>query len=74
MKTVKCFLAALLSACSAQASAVGGMADLTVLDRSEGRVLPVYWHESRAWVVGQPGNEYEVSVRSRQGEDVLAVL
>jgi hypothetical protein len=50
------------------------MADINVYDRSESRSLPVYWHEGRAWVVGKPGNEYQISVRSRQGDEVLAVL
>ena len=74
MKTVKYVLAALLAAASAQALAVGRLADLSVYDRSEGRSLPVHWHEGRAWVVGKPGNEYQLTVRSRQGEDILAVM
>ena len=74
MNIVKTAFAVLLCAVSVQACAVGGMAELNVYDRSEGRLLPVYWHEGRAWVVGKPGNEYQVSLRSRQGEDVLAVL
>jgi hypothetical protein len=74
MKSLKFACAALLAACSAHAAAVGGLADVTIFDRSEGRSLPVYWHEGRAWVVGKPGNEYQLSLRSRQGEEVLAVL
>ena len=74
MKIPKLACAALLAAFSAGAAAVGGLADLTVYDRSEGRSLPVYWHEGRAYVVGKPGNEYQLSVRNRQGEDVLAVM
>jgi len=74
MNIVKTALATLLCAVSVQACAVGGMADINVYDRSESRSLPVYWHEGRAWVVGKPGNEYQISVRSRQGDEVLAVL
>ncbi len=74
MKSLKFACAALLAAWSAHAAAVGGLADVTIFDRSEGRSLPVYWHEGRAWVVGKPGNEYQLSLRSRQGEEVLAVL
>ena len=74
MKTLQITCAALLAAFSAGCAAVGGLADLTVYDRSEGRSLTVYWHEGRAWVVGKPGNEYQINLRSRQGEDVLAVL
>src|SRR5207249_3291834 len=34
----------------------------------------VYWHEGRAYVVGKPGNEYQVSLRNRLQEDLLAVV
>lgn len=74
MTSLKYALAALLAGLSAQAAALGSLVDITVFDRSEGRRLPVYWHEGRAYVVGKPGNEYQLSLRSRQGEDVLAVL
>jgi len=57
-----------------QACAVGGLADLTVYDRTEGKRLPVHWHEGRAYVAGRPGNEYQVSVRNRSREDLLAVV
>jgi hypothetical protein len=50
------------------------MADLAVYDRSTGRELPVHWHEGRPYVVGNPGNEYQVVVRNRRGEDLLAVV
>src|SRR4051812_28618495 len=65
-------LAAML--CAGGAAAHGGMADLSVYDRTEGRRLAVYWHEGRAYVVGKPGNEYQVTVRNRQRDDVLAVV
>ena len=66
VKNLKFALAALLAAHAAAAAAVGGIAEVAVFDRSEGRQLPVYWHEGRAWVVGRPGNEYAIRVRSRQ--------
>ena len=74
MKTLKTAMALLLAGMTAQAAAVGGMVDVNVYDRSEGRNLPVYWHEGRAYVVGKPGNEYQIAVRSRQGDEVLAVM
>lgn len=68
-------LAAILAlACSTHACAVGSLADLAVYDRTEGKRLPVYWHEGRAYIAGKPGNEYQVSVRNRAREDVLAVV
>lgn len=62
------------SAISAGAGAVGRLADVTVFDRAEGRTLPIYQHEGRHYVVGKPGNEYQVRVRNRTGSDVLTVL
>lgn len=59
---------------STQALALGRMADVNVIDRSSGRRLPVHWHGGQAYVVGKPGSEYRVEVRSREGGDVLAVM
>ena len=73
MKTLRILAAATLAALSLGAHAVGRLADITIHDRSTGRDLPVYWHEGRAYVVGKPGNEYEIRVANR-GEDVLAVM
>jgi hypothetical protein len=73
MKPVHILLTALLLF-SANALAHGGLADLSVFDRTEGRRLPVYWHEGRAYVVGKPGNEYQVTLQNRRGEDLLAVV
>src|SRR5688500_8243015 len=67
-------LAATLAALHLSAHAVGNMADLTVYDRATGRALPVHWHEGRAYVVGKPGSEYQVTARNRLGEDLLAVV
>ncbi|HUL97700.1 MAG TPA: hypothetical protein VLT89_16950 [Usitatibacter sp.] len=74
MKPIRALLAAALAAASLAAHAVGSLADLSILDRSTGRELPVYWHDGRAYVVGRPGNEYQVVVRNRRGEDLLAVV
>jgi hypothetical protein len=60
--------------CAGTVHAHGRLVDLSVYDRTEGRRLPVYWHEGRAYIVGKPGNEYQVSVRNRLREDVLTVV
>jgi hypothetical protein len=67
-------LAAGLAALHLTAHAIGHHADLAIHDRTTGRELPVHWHEGRAYVVGRPGNEYQVTVRNRRGEDLLAVV
>lgn len=74
MKPLHAFAAATLAALALSAHAVGRLADLSILDRSTGRELPVYWHEGRAYVVGKPGSEYRVMVRSRSAGDLLAVV
>lgn len=56
------------------AQAAGNSVDITVHDRVENRALPVYQHQGRYYVVGRPGNEYQIRVRNRSGSDILAVL
>jgi hypothetical protein len=69
-------IVATLALCGAAgaAGAVGNLADITVYDRAENRALPVYRHEGRYYVVGRPGNEYQVRVRNRTGADILTVV
>jgi len=66
--------AALLWSVAGSAAAVGRMADITVFDRGAGRALPVYRHDGRFYVVGKPGNEYEIRVCNRTGAEILAVV
>jgi hypothetical protein len=72
MKTL--IAAALLLAASANAGAVGTLADVTVYDRDAQRSLPVHWSEGSAWVAGAPGNEYAIRIRNRTAADLLAVI
>ncbi|HYC37970.1 MAG TPA: hypothetical protein VEC19_16190 [Usitatibacter sp.] len=74
MKTLHVAIAMLAAGFALSAEAVGRLADLSIFDRSTGRELPVHWHEGRPYVVGKPGNEYQVVVRNRTGEDLLAVI
>jgi hypothetical protein len=74
MKPLNAALAMLSTSLALAAHAVGQRADVSIYDRASGRSLPVYWHEGRAYVVGRPGNEYQVIVRNRVGEDLLAVV
>jgi len=67
-------VAVAIAAASLAAQAVGQRADVSIYDRATGRTLPVYWHEGRAYVVGRPGNEYQVIVKNRLGEDLLAIV
>ena len=74
MKALQAIAAVALAVASLAAQAVGQRADVSIYDRATGRALPVYWHEGRAYVVGRPGNEYQVIVKNHLGEDVLAVV
>jgi hypothetical protein len=74
MKLKKFAVVLALWAVAGTAGAVGRTADVTVYDRAEGRTLPVYRHDGRYYVVGRPGNEYQVRVRNRAGGDILAVV
>jgi hypothetical protein len=75
MKPLSAVAAAVLATFAAAAEAgVGHLADVSIVDRATGRELPVHWHEGRAYVVGKPGNEYQVTARNRRGEDLLAVV
>ena len=66
------FAASILLAC-AHSWALGDLAELSVYDRNQGRNLPVYQHEGRHYVVGKPGNRYQMVLRNRSGRDLLAV-
>ncbi len=65
-------LLAALHASSAQA--IGRLANIEIQDRNEQRSLPIYWHGGRAYIVGRPGNEYQVVLRNQTDADVLAVV
>jgi hypothetical protein len=51
-----------------------GRIDVEIYDRSEGRVLPIYFHAGRRYVVGKPGNEYAIRVRNTMSARALAVM
>lgn len=74
MKILATLAATALATASLAAHAVGRLADIAVYDRSTGQELAVHWHEGRPYVVGRPGNEYQVVLRNRRGEDLLAVV
>ena len=65
--------AALLALALPFVAGAGTTVDIEVLDRRTGRVLPVYWHDGDRHVAGEPGREYEIRLRNRDGCRVLAV-
>ena len=51
----------------------GRLANVEVYDRNTGLSLPLYTHEDRLYVPGEPKHEYEIRIRSTTGARVLAV-
>jgi hypothetical protein len=74
MNPLRVLAAAFIAALSLSAHAVGQLADISLYDRVTGRQLPVHWHEGRAYVVGNPGNEYQIVLRNRGRDDLLGVV
>ena len=56
------------------AHAIGTLADINVVDRSTGQVLPVYTYQGRHYVAGRPGARYAVRVYNQAGGRVMAVM
>src|ERR1700685_3487861 len=57
--------------CNAQV--VGGMAEVSIIDRDSGAVLSPHYYRGEYWVAGRPGARYAIEIRNRLGERVLAV-
>jgi hypothetical protein len=74
MKLRFALAALLVAAATLPAHALGRLADVVLVDRASGRELAVHRHAGRAYVVGEPGHEYQVRVRNRRGVDLLAVV
>jgi hypothetical protein len=53
---------------------VGSIADVTVYDRVENRMLTIHQHNGRYYVVGKPGNEYQIRVQNRGRQEILSVV
>jgi hypothetical protein len=71
------FLAALLAVAAGAACAHNPPtteSTVEIFDRTEGRVLPIYWHDGRRYVVGKPGNEYAIRMRNGTPGRVLVVM
>ncbi len=67
-------LALVCTLASVSVNAVGSLADITVIDRSSGRVLPTYLYQGRHYVAGTPGARYAVRVASRSGGRIMSVV
>lgn len=55
-------------------SRLGALIQVSIVDRSSGRELPVYRHGGEYWVAGLPGARYAIRVRNTQGGRLMAVM
>jgi hypothetical protein len=60
-------------ATNCQAQAVGGLADVAIVDRESGAVLTPHYYRGEYWVAGNPGARYAIEIHNKLGERVLAV-
>ena len=73
MKRMIYFAIFLGLAMAGEARALGGLADVAIVDRDSGAVLSPYFYRGEYWVAGRPGARYAIEIRNRLGERVLAV-
>jgi hypothetical protein len=66
-------LVTLAAACACPAAMAGSLADVEIYDRTAGRTLPIYQHEGRLYVAGEPRHQYELRVRNSSDRRMLAV-
>jgi hypothetical protein len=55
------------------AHAAGRLADVQIIDRDTGSVLPTYRSRGEYWVAGRPGARYSIMIQNHRGERLLAV-
>ena len=64
-------LLVLTTTCNAQV--IGGIAEVSIIDRDNGVALTPHYYRGEYWVAGRPGARYAIEIRNRLGERVLAV-
>lgn len=64
---------ALTALMSPLAALAGQPVEVDIYDRTDGRLLPIYWHAGERHVAGEPGHEYEIRLRNRTHGRMLAV-
>jgi hypothetical protein len=74
MRLVIAALAALVLQGCASAAPVFTHAEVQIVNRTTGQVLPTYAHDGRLYVAGTPGEKYAVRLANRAAGRVLAVL
>jgi hypothetical protein len=73
MKRTGWMLATAGALLSGQAFAVGGLANVSIVDRDSGTTLETYYYRGEYWVAGRPGARYAVEIRNALPGRLLAV-
>jgi hypothetical protein len=55
------------------AHAAGRLAEVQIIDRDTGSVLPMYRSHGEYWVAGRPGARYSIMIQNHRAERLLAV-
>jgi len=69
----RAWLGILLMGIAIEAQAVGSLANVQIIDRDTGNVLPTYRSHGEYWVAGRPGARYSIMVQNYRGQRLLAV-
>jgi hypothetical protein len=67
------WLGILLMGIAIEAQATGSLANIQIIDRDTGNVLPTYRSRGEVWVAGRPGARYSIMVQNYRGQRLLAV-
>jgi hypothetical protein len=73
VRYVTCLALSAALAVSGDALAVGGLANVTIVDRDTGVALTPHYFRGEYWIAGTPGARYAIEIRNRAGGRVLAV-
>jgi hypothetical protein len=73
MKRLLYFAISVVLASASEAQAVRGLADVSIIDRDSGVVLPTHYYHGEYWVAGRPGGRYAIEIHNHLGERLLAV-
>jgi hypothetical protein len=73
MKCILYFAICFTLATVCDAQTLGGIAEVSIIDRDNGAVLSPHFYRGEYWVAGRPGARYAIEIRNSLGERLLAV-
>jgi hypothetical protein len=73
MRRVACIAAGAALSASFNASALGSLARVSLIDRDTGTAIAAHYFHGEYWVAGAPGPRYGIEIRNLSGGRLLAV-